>query len=109
MAYYNPGWVWLYRKVKSEQSFASVAARFVLEGYIEFLVSGILSFELFSKIDLIMTNGSDALTFLVGLFFFIIVVYMPYLITKSLKQKIKFMEDTQNQFDKAEELYELKK
>ena len=82
LAYYHPHpkLVKMYRYLRSESSFTSMVFRFMIEGYIEFLVSCLLSFENFSKIDLLMTNLSDALTFFVGLIFFVIVLALPILI-----------------------------
>mmetsp|Transcript_19666 Transcript_19666/g.30381 ORF Transcript_19666/g.30381 Transcript_19666/m.30381 type:complete len:228 (+) Transcript_19666:5547-6230(+) len=95
--------------MKSEATFTSVVFRFLLEGYIEILMSGILSFELLSKVDLVFRNFSDFLTFTVGLLFFVVILYLPVVIAKVLQKKIYFLERIQGQKESVEQLYELAK
>ena len=48
IAYYNPQYVWLYRKLRTDTSLSMIFCRFMLESYFEFLVSALLSIELAS-------------------------------------------------------------
>jgi hypothetical protein len=75
------------RKVRIEQQLQQIIILFLIEGYIELLISAILSFELFSKYERILSNLSDAFCFIISIVFLTILIGLPLFTIIKIRQK----------------------
>jgi hypothetical protein len=63
-----------------------------MEGYLEFLIAGILQTRSLPKIGSIFTNFSDSLSFVAGMFFYITVMVFPLIVNYIIGIKMQVEE-----------------
>jgi len=81
-----------YRRFKHADHPNAIFARFILEGYIEFLLCGLITVENLRSSDLIIKSFSDSVDVLIGFMFFMSSALMPAAIAYILHRRINFLE-----------------
>jgi hypothetical protein len=87
------------RKIRIQKQVHQIIIWFLIEGYIELLISAILSFELFSKYDRIFSNLSDAFCFIISIVFLIILIGLPLFTIIKIRQKYSILNEIKDMAD----------
>ena len=74
---YNYYFVRFYQKYRMNENLNALLMRLVLQGYVEMLISSMITMSLISKLDVILTHGNDAFCFLFGAFFCAYILILP--------------------------------
>ena len=92
LAMRDDNWVEAYRKMQGSSVYQAVAARFILEGFVELFLCSLLNIQTAGKIDVILTNFSDLMSFIMSTFFFFAIMFMPLIIQNVIAKKIDLLE-----------------
>lgn len=83
----------LRRRIQHKKYLREIIIRFLIEGYLDFLVSSIISFELLGKIDDIFGNFSDAFSFSISCAFLFILIALPIYLISVMSRKVSLRRE----------------
>jgi hypothetical protein len=81
----NYYFVGFYRKYRMNENLNVLLMRLVLQGYVEMSISSLVTMQLISKLDVIVTSKNDTFCFFLGAFFWIYILILPIFMQRKLQ------------------------